>query len=302
MSIRAGILRFLLRRTIKKQFAALDDPAALRDRVKAAGRLTPKIPDDVSTEPVTANGVPCEWIRTDAADGDRALIYFHGGGYVLPGLEGHRDLAWRLADSARLAVLMVDYRLAPEHPFPAAVEDATDVWRWVMNEGYVPEKVAIGGDSAGGGLTVAALVNFKNLGLPLPNGALLLSPWTDLTASGDSVTQNAEADCMIDPAALDRFAALYMGDLDRRAPLASPLFADLSGLPATYIQAGSTEVLLSDAERLIDKLKASGVEALLDVWPKMPHVFPVFASRLPEGRQAIEKLGEFLRRRTGVTE
>jgi len=300
MSIRAGILRFMMRHTIKKQFDDIDDVQAFRERMMASANMMPKVPHNVSVVPVAMGGVPCEWITNDGTDQDRVLMYLHGGGYVFGGLDSHRDIGWRLAEASRMRVLLVDYRLAPEHPFPAALEDVTACYRALMEQGFRPSHVAIGGDSAGGGLAVATMVNLKNLGLSLPNGCILLSPWTDLSASGDSIAQNAAADPMISGNALEKMAAFYLGERDRRAPLASPLFADLTGLPPTLIHVGSTEMLLSDSQRLADKLREAGGEVLLDVWPKMPHVFQVFASRIPEGKRAIAQLGEFLTNRTGA--
>lgn len=307
MSVRAKIISFLMRRTIKKQLANIgDDIDAFRARISGASGLSPGIPGKVRVEPVDVSGISCEWISLegsfgsaqDRSDAGRVLLYFHGGGYVLGGLDGHRDLAWRLAEASGLKVLLVDYRLAPENPFPAAVEDATACYRWLLDAGFRADHIMIGGDSAGGGLTVATLVNLKNLGLAQPSGAILMSPWVDLSVSGASVPTNETADCMLSRAALERFAELYLGDLDRKAPLASPLFADLSGLPPLLVHVGSTEVLRSDAEQLVDNIKQAGGDAVLEVWPDMPHVFQVFAARIPEGKDAIRKLGAFLNNRT----
>lgn len=299
MGVRAKILSFFIRRTMKKQFATIGDVVAFRDRMKHSGRMMPAIPDSVSVTALSVNGVPCEWVSSGATDEKRVLMYLHGGGYMFGGLDSHRDIAWRLAEGAGMRVLMVDYRLAPEHPFPAAVEDATGCYRWLIDEGYDPRQMAIGGDSAGGGLSIATLVNARNLGLAMPAACVLLSPWTDLSISGDSVAKNETADPMLSRAALVRMAELYLGDRDRRAPLASPLLADLRGLPPALIQVGSTEVLLSDSERLAVNLREAGSEAAIEVWPNMPHVFPMFASRIPEGKQAIANLAAFLRKHTG---
>lgn len=300
MSIRAAVMRFLLRQTVKKQFDRFDDVPAFRQRMANSARLTPKVPADVSVECTDDSGVPCEWISVPETREDKVLMYFHGGGYVFGGLDSHRDIGWRLATAAKMRVLMVDYRLAPEHPFPAALEDATNCYRWLLEHGFEPDNIAIGGDSAGGGLSVALLINLRNLGLPLPSACVLLSPWTDLTMSGDSMAINAPVDPMLSKTSLDKMAAYYLGKRDRRAPLASPLFGDVSGLPAIYIQVGSLEVLRSDAERLADKIREAGGEVLLEVWPGMFHVFQVFAARVPEGRQAIGKLGEFLTKKIGA--
>ncbi len=299
MSIRAKIITFLMRKTIRKQLENIgNDVTGFRERMNAASGLTPRVPADVIVEEVNAGGVNCEWVSVPGVDHHRVLLYFHGGGYVFGGPDSHRDLAWRLSRDAGLRVLVADYRLAPEDPFPAAVEDATACYRWLLSEGYEPGQIALGGDSAGGGLTVATLVNLKNLGLPQPAGAILLSPWLDLAGTGESVETNREADPMLSRAALESFAAFYVGDRDRKAPLASPLYADLAGLPAVLVHAGSTEILLSDAERLVDRIRETGGEAWLKVWPDMPHVFQVFAGRIPEGKEAIAELADFVRRRT----
>ena len=229
------------------------------------------------------------------------LVYFHGGGYVFGGLDSHRDIGWRLARAGNMRVLMVDYRLGPENQFPAALEDATQCYRYLIDQGFKPHKIAIGGDSAGGGLTVALLYNLRNLGLPMPGGCILLSPWTDLSMSGDSMSMNESVDPMLSKSILEKMAEYYLGQRDRKAPLASPLFGDVSGLPPIYIQVGSLEVLKSDAERLADKIRTAGGEVLLEVWPGMFHVFQVFAARVPEGRRAIAKLGEFLSKITGAS-
>jgi len=301
MSIRAQVMSFLMRRTIKKQLANMgDDVDAFRKRLRDASRLRPEIPGDVIIEPLNVSGISAEWISLEQSDAQRVLLYFHGGGYVIGGLDGFRDVAWRLSRASGLKVLLVDYRLAPENPFPAAVEDAIACYRWLLDEGYQARHIVIGGDSAGGGLTIATLVNLKNLGLSQPSGAILISPWVDLSVSGESMAVNEVADPMLSRAILDHWAELYLGELDRKAPLASPLFADLSELPPVMVHVGSTEVLLSDAERLVEKIIKTGGEAVLEVWPKMPHIFQVFASRIPEGKEAIGKLGVFLNNRTAA--
>lgn len=296
MSIRASLLNFLMRRTTKKQLAAAEDAAALREQMAKAGGMGPKVPGHIQIETIEVEGVPCEWI---GPEGETALMYLHGGGYIFGGLDSHRDIAWRIAEASGMRVLNVDYSLAPEHPFPRALEDATACYRWLVDQGFAGEKLAIAGDSAGGGLALATMMNAKNLGMPLPHTAVLLSPWCDLSLSGDSMTLNAEADPVLPPAGLEFFARCYLGDRDPRAPFASPLFGDLSGLPPMMIMVGSTEILLSDSRRLADKINEAGGEAQLDIWPNMPHIFPVFAARLPEGKQAVAKFCEFLKQRAG---
>ncbi|MFT7688185.1 MAG: monoterpene epsilon-lactone hydrolase [Candidatus Azotimanducaceae bacterium] len=295
MSIRASILSFILKRTLKKQFDTIDDVVSFRQKMTDAGNLGGDAPDRINVVPQLINDVPCEWITTEDTDQNQVLLYLHGGGYVFGSPESHRGLAWRLADESGMRVLMVDYSLAPENRFPAALEDATKCYRWLLDEGFSAEAIAIGGDSAGGGLALASLVQMKNLGLTLPSCAILLSPWLDLSASGSSVETNATADAMLTPKALNVMAGHYLGDLDRTAALASPLFADLSDLPPFLIHVGSTEILLSDTERVTSKIEESGGSVTTKVWPQMPHVFQVFASRIPEGKVAIKELSVFLK-------
>ncbi|HKI73628.1 MAG TPA: alpha/beta hydrolase [Pseudomonadales bacterium] len=286
---------------MKNQVARAEDPVALRSRSLDSSRLIEKLFASVKVEPTTVNDVPCEWITPADCDDDRVLVHLHGGGYVFMGLDTHRETCCRLAEAARMRVLNVDYRLAPENPFPAALDDATSCYRWLIDEGYDPAKIAVGGDSAGGGLSLALLMNARNLGLPLPACCVMISPWTDLSLSGDSMRRNAAADPMLSREALERWAGFYLGKRDRRAPLASPLFGDLSGLPPIMIQVGSAEVLLSDAERVADKIRETGGQVSLEVWPGMFHVFHLMAARVPEGKQVIARIGEFLLNKTGAS-
>ncbi len=298
MSLRASFVSFVLRRTIKKQMATFDDPAEVRDQ---ANRPSGKVPAEVVRDVVDANGVTAEWVSWPGCERDKVLLYFHGGGYVFGGPDSHRNIAWRLSREVGVRVLVVDYRLAPENVFPAAVEDATASYRWLLDQGIEAERIAVAGDSAGGGLAVSLMVNLKNLGLPLPKVAALLSPWVDLAMTGESAERNAEADAMISPAAITKFATAYLGESDPKAPLASPIYADLAGLPPTYVVVGSTEVLLSDSETLVEKIKSAGGQADIKIWPKMPHVFPILAGTIPEAGKAIEDIGEFVRGELGTT-
>lgn len=292
MSLRAGLVSFFLRHTIKKQMSGFDDHRKLRQQTGAAIGRTPA---EVITEAVDADGVTAEWVRWRGARNDAVILYFHGGGYIFGGLDSHRGLAWRLAKASDSEVLAVDYRLAPEHSFPAAVEDAVASYQWVVDQGISAERVIVAGDSAGGGLAAALMVKLKELGLAQPKAAVLLSPWVDLTLSADSVRQNARKDAMLSPEALSKFTSLYLGDADPTSPLASPVFADLSGLPPTYVVVGSDEVLRDDSERLVGNIRDAGGQANIAVWPKMPHVFPLLAPIVPEGARAIEDIARFMR-------
>jgi len=250
---------------------------------------------DVAYEPVMANGVPAEWMIPPDATKDEALFYLHGGGYTLGSINTHRDLASRLGKAARMRVLSVGYRLAPEHPYPAAVEDALAAYQWLLREGIEPKKIAIAGDSAGGGLTMATLVALRERNLALPAAAVCLSPWVDLEMSGESMTTKASVDPMVRAEGVKMMAKLYLGENHARTALASPLYADLRGLPPLLIQVGTAEVLLDDAVRLAERAKAAGVDVTLERWEDMIHVWQFFAAMLPEGGKAIQRIGEFVR-------
>lgn len=258
-----------------------------------------RVAEDVTCTPVQANGVPAEWIVAPGAAQERVLMYLHGGGYVVCSVDTHRDLMARLSRAANARVLGVDYRLAPEHPFPAAVEDATAAYRWLLASGVQPARIVIGGDSAGGGLTVATLVALRDAGDPLPAAGICLCPWVDLEGTGASMTTKAAEDPFVRQEMIQFMAQQYLGDRDRRTPLAAPLYADLHGLPPLLIQVGSAEILLDDATRLADRAKAAGVRVDLEVWDDMIHIWQIFAPMLPEGQQAIERLGSFIREHTG---
>jgi acetyl esterase/lipase len=271
------------------------DPVAARASLEALTTMAP-MPEDVACQPVRAGGVPAEWVTAPGA-GDRVVLYLHGGGYVIGSINSHRDLAGRLSRAAGARVLVLDYRLAPEHPFPAAVDDALAAYRWLLAEGHTPRNVAIGGDSAGGGLTLATLVALRDAGETLPAAGVCLSPWTDLAGSGESLRTKADADPMVQWSRLAQYADAYLGGKDARTPLASPLYADLRGLPPLLIQVGTAETLLDDAIRVAERAEAAGVDVTYEAWDDMIHVFQAFAALLPEGQQAVDRIGAFVRAR-----
>lgn len=250
-------------------------------------------------EAADANGVPCEWALIEGADAPRHVLYLHGGGYVMGSPKSHRNLTGRLAKTAGARVLSVDYRLAPEHPFPAAVDDAVAAYRWLIAQGADPKRTAIGGDSAGGGLTVATLVALRDAGDPLPAAALCLSPWIDLEGLGESMATRAAEDPMVQKEPLVEMANHYLAGQDPHTPLAAPLYADLAGLPPLLIQVGTAETLLDDATRLGERARAAGVDATVEPWDEMIHVWQAFGGVLPEADEAIERLGEFARKHLG---
>lgn len=254
---------------------------------------------DARCEKVDADGVPSEWVAAASGiDAGRAILYLHGGGYAIGSLETHRRLAFDISAASGARVLLIDYRLAPEHPFPAAVEDATKAWQWLKRQGYSSAKLAIAGDSAGGGLTLATLVNLRDKKLDLPACAAVLSPWVDLEGLGTSITSRAAQDPMVQKDGLLWMAGMYLGNQDARTPLAAPLYADLAGLPPILVQAGTAETLLDDSTRIAEKLHASGVAVKLSIWPNMLHVFPLFAPILSEGQEGCREIGAFIRSHT----
>ena len=250
---------------------------------------------DVTSEPVVANGVDAAWICAPGAATDRVVLYLHGGGYIMGSLNTHRDLMGRISRAAQTRVLGLDYRLAPEHPFPAAVDDTVAGYRFLLDQGLPPSRLAIAGDSAGGALTLAALIAGRDAGLPMPAAAVCLSPFLDLEGTGESITTRADVDPIATPEVIDVWAKAYLAGADPRTPLANPLCADLHGLPALLIQVGDHEVLLDDSTRLAQRAQAAGVDVKLEVWPEMIHRWHSYAAVLPEGQQAIDDIGTFLR-------
>ena len=248
---------------------------------------------------VNAGGVTAEWVTAEGAPESRVVLYLHGGGYIIGSTRTHRPLMAELSRASSARVLGLDYRLAPEHPFPAPIEDAVAAYRWLLNEGYDPARIAVAGDSAGGGLTVAALVQIRYVGLPMPGAAVCISPWVDMEGLGESMETRADADPMVGKEGLLLSAKTYLGGSDPRAPLAAPLYADLRGLPPTLIQVGDAEVLLDDSTRLAGIAREAGVHVEMDVWDDMIHVWHLFAPILPEGRQALSQAGEFIKKHTG---
>jgi monoterpene epsilon-lactone hydrolase len=272
------------------------DVLAMRKNMEAAVAAAPR-PEGVAITPVDANGVPAEWTVAHGARDDVAIVYFHGGGYVMGSLDTHRGHCARLSESARARVLSVDYRLGPEHPHPAAVEDAVAAVRFARTSGVAPRRTAIAGDSAGGGLTLATLVALRDAGDPSVAAGMCISPWTDLALSGASIAAKAAEDPMVRGADLALMADAYLAGRDAKSPLASPLYADLAGLPPLLIQVGSAEILLDDAVRVADRARAAGVDVELRVWQDMFHVWHAFAQILPEGQAAVDEMARFLEAR-----
>ncbi len=268
----------------------------LRAQAQASSGMSPLVADTTVTS-AKAGLVPVEWVVAPGAREDRTLLHLHGGGYAVGGLDSSRSFASQLSLAARARVLVADYRLAPEHPHPAAVDDAVAVYRWALESGVDPAKLTVIGESSGGGLALATVVALRDGGGPLPALIVVCSPWTDLTLSGDSMTTKEAADPLIQRELLAELAKNYLGTVDPRLPIASPLFADLTELPDLMIQVGTAEILLDDSLRLADAARAAGVDVTLDVWEDMIHTWQLFAAFVPEGQAAIDKIGNYIDRR-----
>ena len=255
-------------------------------------------PAGVTCTPVEAGGVSAEWSVADGADQDKVILYVHGGGYVMGSAGSHRDMTGRLSQAAGARVLSLNYRLAPEHPFPAPVDDSVAAYRWLLGQGIQASNIAIAGDSAGGGLALAALIAIRDAGEPVPAAGIGISPWVDMEGTGESMTTRAAVDPVVQKEGLLGMAKLYLGDADSKNPLAAPLHANLAGLPPLLIQVGDSETLLDDATRITERARKADVDVTLKIWDEMPHVWHLFAPILPEGQQAIEEIGAFFKEQT----
>ncbi len=252
-------------------------------------------PPRVSYDEVDAGGVPAQWVTPENADERRVLVYFHGGGYCFCSMHSHRKLVGHLARAAGCRALNVDYRLAPEHPHPAALADALTAYRWLLANGTAACDVVVAGDSAGGGLALALLTKARDEGVPLPAAGVLCSPWVDLAMAADSVTTRADVDVRQEPAGTRWCAHLFLAGQDTRDPYASPLYADLAGLPPLYVQAGDWDILVDDAHRLADRARRVGVDIRLDVFPEMLHAHQIWAGNMPEADDAVARIGDYVR-------
>lgn len=278
----------------EKNPAASGKSVTLEQRRAGMEKVAFKVADDIQVETVTVASRPAEWLRAPGIQAERAILYLHGGGYVMGSPNTHRSLGGEVSRAAQAAVLMLDYRLGPEEPFPAAVEDSVAAYKWLLDQGFAPQNLAIAGDSAGGGLTAASLVAARDQNLAMPGAGVCISPWSDMTCSNDSYQTRAEADPMVG-GDIGKMAELYLQGKDTKDPYASPNFADLQSLPSLLIQVGRDEVLLDDSIKLDQKARADGVDSTLEIWEDMIHVWHAFHPLLPEGRDGIQRVGEFLR-------
>lgn len=270
--------------------------AERRARIDEVGSVWP-VAGDIQLEPVDLDGVPGEWSLAPGSDASRVLMFFHGGGYCSGSIVSHRRMVTEAGRAAGVRTLAVAYRLAPEHPFPAAIEDTLTTWRCLVAQGIAPGDIAVGGDSAGGGLTLTLTMALRDAGQALPGCLWLASPWTDLSMSGETLATKDAVDPLIHKPYLEELRDAYLPcAMDRRDPRVSPLFADLRGLPPTLIQVGSCETLLADSTRFAAAAGAADVPVMLEIWPHMIHAWPMWNARLEPGRQALANAGAFVRR------
>jgi monoterpene epsilon-lactone hydrolase len=293
ISRRAKIIRWLTSQYLAKADVPNAPVAEVRERLDKLGRLL-RPARGVAVEQAEIAGLHCEWYRPTGASGDRVLLYLHGGAYALGSCDSHRKLVTHIAKAGKINTVLPEYRLAPEHPFPAGLEDCVAAYRALLGMGYSGDNILIGGDSAGGGLTAATTLQLRHAGVPLPRAVILLSPFLDMTASGESMTTRAALDPWFDPADLPVVAGHYCPGAVLENPLLSPVFANVAGLPPALIQVGDAEILLSDSTRYAGKLRDAGIDAELEVFPEMWHVFQLFVGKMPESGAAIGKIGRYI--------
>src|SRR5262244_1265108 len=270
--------------------------AERRKRLDAIGSASP-VATDIRLETTDANGVAAEWSLAPGSDPSKVLLFFHGGGYCSGSIVSHHGMVTEVGRAARARTLAVAYRLAPEHPFPAALEDARAAYDFLLDHGIAAPKIALGGDSAGGGLTLATMLSLRDGGKPLPGCAWLVSPWTDLQMTGASLAEKADVDPLIQKVYLEELASAYLAGANPKNPLVSPLHADLAGLPPILVQVGSAETLLDDAVRIARRAGAADVRINLEIWPHMIHAWHLWVVQLEEARRAIASAGAFIRAR-----
>jgi monoterpene epsilon-lactone hydrolase len=270
-----------------------------RARSAQVARFKPRILQGIQIEKIGIEGLPAGWISPPGADQNRTILHLHGGGYVAGGIDSHQMMCTLMAQTLKTKVVLPEYRLAPEHPFPAALEDALTVFRWLIAQGHQPGNIIVSGDSAGGGLALALVLSLRDAGEPLPAAVVCMSPWTDLTMKGQSYITNAKAEMVLQKETLREWAAFYSGKENPENPLVSPAYAEWHGFPPLLIQVGSDEILLDDSSILAEKATGSGVDVTLRVWEGMWHVWQALGDLIPESRKAFEEFGRFVKEHVG---
>jgi len=300
MSIQLFLLDKMFRLTMKRELRKAPDVLTIRPIMIRMTRLSRAIPGRIRAETIDLGGVSTERLATADTDTSSAILYIHGGGMVAGSPETHRAITWRLTELVGVPVYAVDYRLAPEHPFPAGLDDVVTAYRGLLERGAPSSKIVVAGDSAGGTLTLAMALKLKSLGVPMPAALVCLSPATDLLSTSGSRLSNAGSDAVFDARIFATLIARYCPNADATDPLISPLYGDVTGLPPTLIQCSDAEMLRDDSVQMAEKMKAAGVDVTLEVWPKVFHVWQLAADALPEAKRAIDNIVAFIKARLRV--
>jgi epsilon-lactone hydrolase len=293
--LRSRLCRLLIRHLAERRFNSDRTVIEIRRGAERLAKLT-RLPSRARVERIESDSISGEWVCAKEAREDRAILYLHGGGYNFGSPDTHRELAACISMASSASVLLLDYHLAPEHPFPAALEDAVFAYRWLLKNGFTGGKIALAGDSAGGGLAIATSISLRDEGNPPSSSIACISPWTDLEMSGDSIKTHAAIDPMLNLRSMELMASNYIGGNDPRNPLISPIYADLEGIPPTLIHVGTDEMLLDDSTRIAERAKNAGVDLTLKIYDKMWHVWHLNARFMPEAKNAVKEFGSFIRR------
>ncbi len=296
-SIQNFFIRLFLKSVVKKDKIATASIGSTRRSLEKLTGMS-LMPKGVTFEKIEYNGIKAEWTTPSNLKNPGVVLYFHGGGYVSGSIKTHRALVGRIALASKTRCLSVEYRLAPEHPFPAGLDDAIEIYHWLIKQNFDPKKIVLAGDSAGGGLVIAALLRLRDEKAPLPAAGVCMSPWLDLEVTGESATRLADKDLMVPASGLKAFGLLYTKRENLQHPYVSPVFADPTGLPPLFIQVSDYETLLDDTMRFEKKAKAAGATVEVEIWKKMSHVWQAYGPILPEAMRAIKKLGEYIETKT----
>jgi len=297
MTYRARLTRLLIKHVVGRKFSRAGRSVTELRKLEEFLIRNQRLPRGTEVSSVSVNGLPGEWIQGPGVHTDAVILFLHGGGFVMGSPAAHRELASRVSTAGGARVLTIGYRLAPEHPFPAAMDDTKSAYRWLLDQGHDHSRIIMGGESSGGGLGLQALLSLRDEEIPLPSASFFISPVADwIGLDGESYSTRATSDPLLSLAQCQFTSPLYVGDHARENPLLRPLEMDLAGLPPMWIQVGDHEVVLSDSERLAQRAAAAGVEVDFRVWPGMWHVFQAAARVVPEARDSIEELGRFLRK------
>ncbi|OIK10527.1 hypothetical protein BIV60_20745 [Bacillus sp. MUM 116] len=294
-SLRSLILKKIMNKVIISTVGtSLEEKRRTMDRTSL---MWTRVPKNCNVEKVDIEGIKAEWLTNKHVTGERVLLYFHGGAYTYGSADSHRALAGKIGKVTGVKVLLPEYRLVPENPYPAAIEDAVKVYKWLLKKGFDSKNIIVAGDSAGGGLSIALALVLREEGVGCPASIICLSPWVDLTSSGESYTKKVKEDPLFTPHGIKKAAQIYAGDEPLTSPFISPVFADLTGLPPLFIQVGSEELLLSDAKMLAEQARRYNVPVNFKVWQGMWHVWQLTGDLLPEAKKAIKEIGDFVKGR-----